>query len=139
GVGALAPRGGDPPLADGIRPRRLDRRLDNSQAGRGEDSVERGGVLGIPVPDQELQAAGPLAGGHERVPGVLDRPGGGRVGGDAGQMHAPSVVLDEEEDVEPAEKDGADVEEGRPRRSSWPGGTGTASSWRPRVAVRGRG
>jgi hypothetical protein len=55
-VGALAPGAGDPALADGVRARCLDRRLDNSQAGRGEDSVERIGVLGIPVPDQELQA-----------------------------------------------------------------------------------
>jgi hypothetical protein len=58
-VGALAPRAGDPPLADCVRPRRLDRRLDNSQAGRGEDCVEPVGVLGIPVSDQERQAAGP--------------------------------------------------------------------------------
>jgi hypothetical protein len=61
------------------------------------------------------------------------------VGGDAGQVHAAVVVLDHEQDVEPAEKDGVDVEEGRPRRWSWPGRTGTASSWRLRAAVRGRG
>src|ERR1017187_368907 len=76
-VGALAPRGGDPPLADRVRPRRLDRCLNDPQAGRGEDSVEPVGVLGIPVSDQELQAAGALGEVHERVAGLLDRPGGG--------------------------------------------------------------
>src|ERR1019366_6125962 len=59
--------------------------------------------------------------------------------GDAGQVHAAIVVLDNEQHIEPAEKDGVDVEKGRPRRSSWPARTGTASSWRPRGAARDRG
>jgi hypothetical protein len=45
---ALAPGAGDPALADGVRPRRLDRRCDDPDAGRGEDGVERVGVLGVP-------------------------------------------------------------------------------------------
>src|ERR1022692_196014 len=36
--------------------------------------------LATPVSDQEFQAVGPLAKVHERVPGLLHRPGGGRVG-----------------------------------------------------------
>jgi hypothetical protein len=39
-VGALAPGAGDPALADRVRARCLDRRLDYPQAGRGEDSVK---------------------------------------------------------------------------------------------------
>src|ERR1017187_2038394 len=39
-VGALAAGAGDPALADGVRARCLDRRLDNSHAGCGEDSVK---------------------------------------------------------------------------------------------------
>ena len=109
-VGALAPSAGDPPLADRIRTRRLDRRCDDPYVGRGEDRVERVGVLGIPVSDQELQAVGPLTGVHEDVPGLLDRPGGGGMGGDAGQVDAATVVLDDEQHVEPAEEDGVDVE-----------------------------
>jgi DNA-binding GntR family transcriptional regulator len=53
-VGALAPRAGDPALADRVRSRRPDRRGDDPHAGRDEDRVERAGVLGIPVSDQEL-------------------------------------------------------------------------------------
>ncbi len=36
-VGALAPRAGDPPLADRVRPRRLNRRPDDAHADGGED------------------------------------------------------------------------------------------------------
>ena len=79
--------------------------------GRGEDGVERVGVFGVPVSDQELQAVGALAEVHERVPGLLDRRCGGGVGGDAGQVHAAIVVLDNEQHVEPAQEDGVDVEE----------------------------
>src|ERR1039457_5241427 len=39
-VGALAAGAGDPALADGVRARCLDRRLDNLHAGCGEDSVK---------------------------------------------------------------------------------------------------
>jgi hypothetical protein len=46
-VSALAPGTGDPPFADRVRARRLDRRGDDPRAGRGEDGVERVGVLGI--------------------------------------------------------------------------------------------
>ena len=96
-VGALAPGAGDPALADRVRARRLDRRFDDPHAGRGEDGAERGGVLSISVPDQELQAVGPLPEVHEDVPGLLDRPCGGRAGGDAGQVNAAIVVLDNEQ------------------------------------------
>jgi hypothetical protein len=44
-IGALAPGAGDPALADGVRARRLDRRLDDAHAGGGEYCVERVGVL----------------------------------------------------------------------------------------------
>jgi hypothetical protein len=73
-------------------------------------------------------AVGPLGLIHERVPGLLGCPGGGGVGSDAGEVDPATVMLDDEQHVKPAEKDGAGMEEGRPRRSSWPGRTGTASS-----------
>ena len=110
-VSALAPRTAGPAFANRVRARRPDGRGDDPCAGRGEDRAERAGVLGIAVPDQELQAAGVFAEVHERVPGLLDRPGGGRVGGDTGQVDAATVVLDDEQHVEPAQEDGAGVEE----------------------------
>jgi len=110
-VGAFAPRTAGPAFADRVRARRPDGRGDDRCAGRGEDRAGRAGVLGIAVSDQELQAAGLFAEVHERVPGLLDRPGGGRVGGDAGQVDAATVVLDDEQHVEPAQEDGVDVEE----------------------------
>jgi hypothetical protein len=54
-VGALAPGAGDPMLADRVRPRRLYRRGDDPHVGRGEDRVERVGVFGIPVSDQDFK------------------------------------------------------------------------------------
>ena len=65
-VGALAPRGGDPPLADRVRAWRLDGRGDDPHAGRGEDGVERAGVgarqqgqpAAQPQEDQVNQAEG---------------------------------------------------------------------------------
>jgi len=110
-VGALAPDAGDPPLADRVRPRRLNGCCDDPHAGRGEDRVERIGVLGISVPDQELQAVGALAEIHERVPGLLRGPDGGGVGGDAGQVHTATLMLDDEQYVESAQEHGIDVEE----------------------------
>jgi hypothetical protein len=115
-VGALAPRACDPALADRVRAWRLDGRGDDPHAGRGEDGVERAGVLGISVSDQELQAVGPLAEVHEDVPGLLDRPCGGGVGGDAGQVDTAMVVLDDEQHIEPAERHSVDVEECAARR-----------------------
>jgi len=110
-VGALAPRAGDPPLADRVRPRRLNRRPDDAHADGGEDRVERVGVFGVPISDQELQAADPLSLIHERVPGLLHCPCGGGGVGNAGQLNAAVVVLDDEQHIKPAEKDGVDVEE----------------------------
>src|ERR1039457_125314 len=75
---------------------------------------------------------------RERVPGLLCGPGGGGVGGAAGQVHAAMVVLDDEQYVEAAQEYGIDVEEVGPRRSSGPGRTGTVFRCRLRVAERGR-
>jgi hypothetical protein len=108
---ALAPRTGGPAVADRIRARRpagvVMIRMPVAVKTASNASV----YLASPVSDQELQAFGPLAEVHERVPGLLCRPCGGRVGGDAGQVDAARVVLDDEQHVETAEKDSVDVEE----------------------------
>ena len=55
-VQALAASAAHPALRDCVRPRRLDRRLDDPHADRGEHRIEPNGELRIPVTDQEFQA-----------------------------------------------------------------------------------
>jgi hypothetical protein len=74
-----------------------------------EDGAERVGVLGIAVPDQELQAASLFAEVQERIPRRLNRPVSGRVSGDASQAQAAVLVLDGEQHVEPEREDGVEV------------------------------
>jgi hypothetical protein len=68
------------PLRKRVRPRRPDRRPDRLRAVTGEDAVERGGELAVPVANQEVEPAGPLAEVHEEVAGLLGGPGSGRMG-----------------------------------------------------------
>jgi len=49
-VQALVAGAGDPSFSDRVRPRRLDGRLDNPHADRGEHRVEHRGEFRIPVP-----------------------------------------------------------------------------------------
>lgn len=46
---------------------------------------------------------------HQQVSGALGRPFGGDAAGDAGDVHPPGVVLDEEQDEQAAQEDGVDV------------------------------
>jgi hypothetical protein len=48
---------------------------------------------------------------HQEVAGLLGDPGAGGVGGDPGDVHAATVVLDHEEDVEAAQEHRVDVDE----------------------------
>jgi hypothetical protein len=48
---------------------------------------------------------------HEQVAGLLGDPVSGGVGGDSGEVHAATVVLDDEENVEAAQEHGVDVGE----------------------------
>jgi len=66
-VQALAAGAADPAFRYSVRAGRLDGRLDDPHAGRGEDRVECGGELGVSVPDQELQAVTPLLQAHEQA------------------------------------------------------------------------
>jgi hypothetical protein len=50
-----------------LHPRRPDGRPDHPRAVTGEDAVERGGELAVPVAYQELEPAGALAEVHEEV------------------------------------------------------------------------
>jgi hypothetical protein len=85
---------------------RPDRGPDDPHVDRGEHGIESGGELGIPVPDQELQAVSGMLKVHQEVADPLTRC----AGGDPGQVHAPGAVLDEEQHVQAAQKSRAGVE-----------------------------
>ncbi len=75
----------------------------------GEDAVERRGELAVPVTDQEPDGA--LAQVHEKVAGLLDGPGSGRMGGNAQDVHGPRLDLHDEEDIHTTEQHGIDLQE----------------------------
>jgi hypothetical protein len=77
----------------------------------GEDGVEGSRVLGVAIADEELDRARLFGEVHREVAGLLGDPAGDRVGRDAGDSDTSRVVVDEHEHVEPAEKDGVDMEE----------------------------
>ena len=79
--------------------------------GAGEDGVEGGGELAVPVADQEPEPVGAIAEIHQQVAGLLGDPGPGRVCGDPGEVHAATLVLDHDQNVEAAQEDGVDVGE----------------------------
>jgi hypothetical protein len=61
--------------------------------------------LGVPVPDQELQALRLTVEVHQQVAGLLGHPRACGVGGDPGQVYAPGAVLDEEQRIQAAQED----------------------------------
>ena len=74
----------------------------------GEHVVESAGELAGAVADHEPDVSFVV---HHEVAGGLGRPGAGRVRGDAGEVDAAGVELDEEQHVEPPQQDGVDGEE----------------------------
>ena len=94
-----------------VRPGRSDRGADDPQVGAGEDGVERGGELAVPVADQEPEPVAAVAEVHQQVAGLLGDPGAGGVGGHPGDVRTAAVVLDDDEDVEAAQERGVDVGE----------------------------
>ena len=94
------------------------------------------GEFAVPVADQEPEPVGAIAEIHQQVAGLLGHPGAGWVGGDPGDVHAATLVLDHDEDVEAAQEDGVDVGEvDREDRMSLggeelsPGRTGPSRRW----------
>jgi hypothetical protein len=118
-VGALGSDAADEPFGITVRARRPGRCLDDLGVLSREHGVERAGELRVSVPDQEPEAANPIAEIHDQVAGLLGGPLGGRMGGDTEDVHSPGGDLHHGQHVQPPEGDGVDVEEvGReqPRR-----------------------
>ena len=101
----------DEAFGDRVRPWCPHRRLDDLDVDGGEDGVEGRGELGVPVADEEPEAAVGVVEVHEQVAGLLGQPGPGGVGGDAEDVYAAGGVLDDEERVEPVQGDGVEVEQ----------------------------
>ena len=85
--------------------------LDDADVDCGEDGVEGGGELGVAVADEEPKATTGIVEVHEEIAGLLGLPGSGRVGGDAEDVHPAGGVLDDEEDIQPAQSDRLKVEQ----------------------------
>ena len=77
--------------------------------------VEGVGELGVEVSDEEAELFGAVAEVHQKVTCLLSDPWSGGVGADAGDVHPPCLVLDDDQHVEAAEHDGVDVGEGEDR------------------------
>src|SRR5919198_6483000 len=87
------------------------RRTDNLDPFRAEDLVEAGSELAVAVADQEARLLLLIGDRHDQVARLLRDPGAVRISGHAGQMHATTLELDEEEHVQPSQPERLDREE----------------------------
>ncbi len=110
-VQAFSANGADEELSEGVCPRSPDRSLDDPDFLGPEDLVEAGCELGVTISDQELDRLRSLGELECEVPGLLDHPGAGRMGRDAGEVHPSGIEFDEEQDVQPSQQHGVDREE----------------------------
>jgi len=69
---------------------------EDTDVGVGEDRVDGGGELAVPVADQDPELLGLVTEVHEQIPGLLSDPGAGGVGGDPGDVYAAAAVFDRE-------------------------------------------
>ncbi|GAA2356117.1 hypothetical protein SVIO_028550 [Streptomyces violaceusniger] len=69
------------------------RSRDDGGAVAGEDVVERGGELAVPVPYEEPEAPIPVAEIHEQIAGELSDPYAGRAGGDAQDVNGVAISM----------------------------------------------
>src|SRR3954465_9040912 len=99
-VGAFTAHGSHPALRVRIRPRRLRWGAYHLHAGSGEDRVEPGGELRVPIAEQEPPPVDTLVELHQQVTGLLDDPATGRVGRDTDNVDPAAGQLQEEEHVD---------------------------------------
>jgi hypothetical protein len=110
-VEALASQGADHALTDCVGSGCPDRALYDPDAVGSKDGVEGSGELGVPISDDERDCACLFGELHREVASLLGHPAGDRLGGHTGDPHEARVVVDEHEDVEPAEENAVDMEE----------------------------
>src|SRR6266542_6512501 len=101
-VEALAPGAADPAFRVRLRLRGCDRRSDHADPFRVNERVEGLGQLDVAITDQDPRLSAFVPQGDENVSCLLRHPGAVGMGGDAGDVYAPPLEFDEEEDVEAA-------------------------------------
>ena len=82
----------DAPFRDRVRSRCPHWGADDADVRAGEDRVEGGGELAVPVADQKPEPRSVITQVHEYVAGLLSHPGPGGMGGDPGDVHATAAV-----------------------------------------------
>jgi hypothetical protein len=145
-VGALPADAADEPFGIAVRAGRVWRDLDDLDVYGGEHRVERGGELGVAVPDQEPECAGSVVEVDDQVAGLLGGPVAGRMGGDAEDVHSSGEHLYHDQDVDATQGDGVEVVSGgtctalstRTARSSTYSCPPAATPWRHAGSSAGR-
>src|SRR5947208_852462 len=110
-VEALGADGPDEALCDRVSLRRPHGRLDDLDAFAGEHGVKVARELAVAVADQEPKRRWPLLEHPDELARLLRDPCAGRAGGAAGKVNAAAAELDEEENVEPLQRDRLDCQE----------------------------
>jgi hypothetical protein len=83
-----------------LRFRCCDRRADHRDPFGAKERVEGFGQFDVAVPDHNPRLSALVAEGREQVPRLVCDPGAVGMGGDAGDVHAPPLQFDEEEDIQ---------------------------------------
>jgi hypothetical protein len=104
----------------------------------GEDGVERGGELRVPIADQEPEPADTVVNGHNQVAGLLGHPRLHWVRRHPEHMDLAGGDLDHKQHVQPFEQHGVHGEAGPPPAHPWPALGGTAATRRPSAAAPGQ-
>src|SRR5258708_3017444 len=108
---AFGAGGANEALGERIRFRRSHWCLDDPNALASEHGVEVAGEFAVAVADQEAKRCSLFLDGPGELARLVGNPWPGRVGGDAGEVDASAFELDEEEHVQPLERDRFDGEE----------------------------
>jgi hypothetical protein len=93
-VKALSSKGADPAFCDGVRLRRTDGSLHDSESFRAKDLVEGARELGVSIPEQDVLL--PKVSRDREVPSLLGDPGRVRSAGRAGYVDPSGREFDEE-------------------------------------------
>jgi len=110
-VEAFGADGADEALRDRVRLRCADGCSDDLDALACEDGVEVARELAVAGADQKAQRRSPLLERPADLAGLLRHPRAGRIRHAAAQVDAPAGELDEEEHVQPLQRDRLDGEE----------------------------